>query len=261
MTDPIWEIDLGEGPLVATAIHDGAAVRDDVLRHMVISASDRRREEDPFTGEWTHLLPSWIVSLRSRFEIDLNRPRDQAVYRVPGDCWGLEVWDGPVADGLATESLREYDAFYATLKDFYGGLESEYGTFVVFDLHTYNHRRDGPGAPPADESLNPQINVGTGTMANRARWARLIDRFIEELGTCSFPGGRLDVRENVKFRGGQHPRWTHENFPDAACVLSIEVKKFFMDEWTGEADPSLVEVLGHTLASTVPGVLEELARL
>ena len=29
-------------------------------------------------------------------------------------------------------------------------------------------------------------------------------------------GRRLDVRENVKFFGGQLPRWIHENFPHTA---------------------------------------------
>ena len=41
---------------------------------------------------------------------------------------------------------------------------------VVFDLHTYNHRRNGPDGPPADPAGNPQVNIGTGTM-NRDRWA------------------------------------------------------------------------------------------
>ena len=76
-----------------------------------------------------------------------------------------------------------------------------------------------------------------------------------------FPGGRLDVRENVKFLGGNHPRWAHEWLPESACVIAIEVKKFFMDEWTGRPDRGLVDAIGKALAATVPGVLEELARV
>ena len=67
------------------------------------------------------------------------------------------------------------------------------------------------------------------------------------------------MRENVKFFGGNHPRWAHGQFPDSACVLAIEFKKFFMDEWTGKPDATMVEAIGQALASTVPGVLEELA--
>jgi hypothetical protein len=47
---------------------------------------------------------------------------------------------------------------------------------VVFDLHTYNHRREGPDTPPAEEVGNPEVNLGTGTM-DRRKWAPIIDRF------------------------------------------------------------------------------------
>jgi hypothetical protein len=104
--------------------------------------------------------------------------------------------------------------------------------------------------------------VGTGTM-DRARWAPIVDRFIAELRTVDFLGRQLDVRENVKFFGGQLGRWTHQNFPESACVLSIEFKKFFMDEWTGEPDPAnkQLDAIRQALAATIPGVLEELDKL
>jgi N-formylglutamate amidohydrolase len=261
MIDKIWDIELGEGPLVATAIHHGAAVREDVRRCMLLDEAVRRREEDPFTAEWTCLAPVRIIGTRSRFEVDLNRPREKAVYRGPEDCWGLHLWSDRLPDDVAGTSLMEYDAFYAMLEDVYGELEKRYGRFVVFDLHTYNHRRDGPDGPVAHESLNPQVNVGTGTMRNRSRWARVIERFMRDLGSFNFPGGKLDVRENVKFRGGEHPRWAHDTFPDSACVLAIEVKKFFMDEWTGQANSVLVDAVRGALASTVTGVAQELGKL
>jgi N-formylglutamate deformylase len=261
MTDQIWALDFGEGPLVATAIHDGATVRDDVLAHMAVDTATRWREEDPYTGQWTRVAPVRIVGLRSRFEVDLNRPRENAVYRTPEDCWGIEVWDGQLPDAIASSSEQEYDAFYEKLQETYGRISATHGKFVVFDLHSYNHRRDGPTASASQRSLNPQVNVGTGTMRNRTLWAGVIERFMHDLGSFDFPGGCLDVRENVKFRGGQHARWTHETFPDVACVLAIEVKKFFMDEWTGVSNVILVEAVEEALAATVPGVLEELARL
>jgi len=261
MTDTIWRWSRGEGPLVATAIHDGHEVRSDALRLMAISESDRLREEDPFTGEWTLMAPTQVVGLRSRFEVDLNRPRGTAVYRIPADAWGLEVWRKPPPEALVAESLAEYDNFYEALTVLYEDLEHRHGRFVVFDLHSYNHRRDGPSGAVADPALNPQVNVGTGTMSDRQRWAPVIDRFITDLGGFDFPGGRLDVRENVTFRGGNGGRWAHETFPESACVLSVEVKKFFMDEWTGVADEGLIEAVGAALRSTVPGVLDELERM
>jgi hypothetical protein len=246
-------------PIVATAIHDGHEVREEVLRHMLLDESSRLREEDPFTGDWTRIAGTRVVGLRSRFEVDLNRPREQAVYRTPEDCWGLRVWEGGLPDDIAERSLKEYDAFYEGLRELYSDLTDRFGRFVVYDLHTYNHRREGPDGPAADAAQNPMVNLGTGTMQDRARWAGVIERFKRDLGSCDFLGAKLDVRENVKFFGGNHARWTHQNFPDSACVLAIEVKKFFMDEWTGEADQVLVEAIEKALASTVPGVLEELA--
>jgi hypothetical protein len=131
---------------------------------------------------------------------------------------------------------------------------------VVFDLHSYNHRRDGPEAPPADPELNPEVNVGTGTM-DRERWGPVVDAFMGSLRAFDYRGRRLDVRENVKFRGGQFSRWIHENFPTAACSLAIEFKKFFMDEWSGEPDPVQLDAIRTALATSVPAVLEVLRRM
>ena len=261
MLEEIWKIEPGNGPLVATAIHDGHAVRDEVLGYMALDETARLREEDPFTGRWVRIAPVRIVGLRSRFEVDLNRPRDKAVYRIPEDAWGLQVWKDALPEEVARRSIEEYDGFYAEVGRLFRELAARYGRFLVLDLHTYNHRRDGPDSPPASISENPQVNIGTGTMADRNSWAPLIDRFMRDLGDFSFPGGHLDVRENVKFRGGAFAAWTHRTFPDAACVLSVEFKKFFMDEWTGEPDEVLTDAIARALGSTLPGAMEELAKL
>ena len=258
-----WRIERDPGadgvPLVAAAIHDGHDVRADVADHLALADDARLREEDPFTALWTRVAPTRVVGYRSRFELDLNRPREKAVYRTPEDAWGLTVWkESPLPEALVEASLRDYDAFYADVRTLFEEMAERHGLFVVYDLHTYNHRRDGPDSPPADPEANPQVNVGTGTMGDRARWAAVIDRFMGDLRAFPFPGGRLDVRENVKFQGGNFARWTHENFPESACVLSVEFKKFFMDEWTGEPDRTSVDAVGAALAATVPGVLEAL---
>ena len=261
MTDQIWRLHVGHGPLVATAIHDGHEVREEVLNLMSLDDAGRLREEDPFTGQWTSVAPTRVIGLRSRFETDLNRPREKAVYRTPDDAWGLQVWKDTLPDDIAARSLTEYDAFYKALGELYGELSEQHGAFFVYDLHTYNHRREGPDGPVADSEGNPQVNIGTGTMKDRDKFAGVIDRFKRDLGDYDFPGGKLDVRENVKFFGGNHPRWAHEQFSDTACVLAVEFKKFFMDEWTGQPNAELVEAIGKALASTVPGVTEELKKV
>lgn len=258
--DRLWKLERGYGPLVAVAVHHGHAVRDELQDLMALDEATRLREEDPFTGDWTKVAPTRFVVLRSRFEVDLNRQRERAVYRTPNDAWGLEVWKREPPDDVVARSLDEYDAFYDTMREVLEDIERRHGRFVVFDLHSYNHRREGPDGPAAEEEGNPQVNVGTGTL-DRARWGGVVDNFVESMRSYDFPGGGLDVRENVKFKGGYLSRWVHDTFPSTGCVLAIEFKKFFMDEWTGEPDGHLVEAIGRALRSTVPGILGALERM
>lgn len=260
MTESTWSLARGAGPVLALAIHDGHEVRPDVRRVMALGDAERLREEDPHTATWADVAPSRMVAIRSRFEVDLNRPRERAVYLTSEDAWGLEVWREPPAPDVVRASLGQYDAFYRALDDVLQDLRKTWDRFLVLDLHSYNHRRDGPHAPAAASSGNPQINVGTGTMLDRGRWAGLVDRFITEMRAYDFPAGPLDVRENVRFRGGNCARWIHGRFPESACVLSIEVKKFFMDEWTADLDTVLLGAIGDALRASIPGAVEELTR-
>jgi hypothetical protein len=256
----IWDVHEGNGPLVATAFHDGHVVRKEVADIMALSEAERLREEDPFTGEWTKVGDTRITGTRSRFEVDLNRPREKAVYINPEDAWGLQIWKTKPSPELIATSLAEYDAFYSESKRIFGSLAKKFDNFVVFDLHTYGYLREGPEGPPADPKLNPEVNIGTGTIL-RERWAPLIDRFMNDLREYNYQGRSLDVRENVKFKGGQFSRWIHQTFPESACSLAIEFKKFFMDEWTGEPDRQQLQDIRLALQSTIPGVLEELNKM
>ncbi len=258
LSDSIWHFESGDGPIVAVAVHDGHAVRDEVADLLALTPEQRRREEDPYTGEWASAVaPTHLLSRRSRFQIDLNRPRDEAFYRVPADAWGLEVWKKPPPDELVQRSLEEHDAFYAFLGERLKEVERKHGKFVVLDLHTYNHRREGPDGPLADPEGNPQVNLGTAS-ADRKLWGGLIDRFVSDLSSYDFPGGRLDVRENVKFKGRAIPWFVHGNFPKSGCALAVEFKKFFMDEWSGELDRKMHTQITAALKHTIPGLLETL---
>lgn len=250
----------GTGPIIAAAIHNGHDTRKNVERHLAVNEQEQLREEDPLTGEWTQIAKTQIVGLRSRFEVDLNRPRDKAVYETPADAWGMEVWDTPPDQKMIDASLAEYDQFYNEVEDLLREMVAQHGNIVVYDLHTYNHRRDGANGPVADALNNPEVNIGTGTM-DRDYWGPIVDRFIGDLRAYDFHGRSLDVRENVKFQGGHFSEWIHQTFPKQVCSIAIEFKKFFMDEWEGEADPEEVECIYKALESTLPGVSEVLATL
>jgi hypothetical protein len=205
----------------------------------------------------TPIVQNQLVVYRSRFEVDLNRPREKAIYLTPEDAWDFNVWKEPPSGGLIARSLQNYDTFYSHVHQICTRMEKTYGRFVVLDLHSYNHRRLGAEASPANPDENPEVNIGTGTM-NRQKWAGVVDRFIHDLRGFDYFGRSLDVRENVKFRGGQLVRYIHEQFPGSGCALAIEFKKFFMDEWTGTVDDGQLDTLRQALRSTVPGLMEEL---
>lgn len=137
----------------------------------------------------------------------------------------MKVWKIPPKEIIA-RSLAEYDAFYAAIERVFADLERRFGRFVLFELHTYNHRRLGTISLPADPKYNPEINLGTGKL-DCDRWKPVIESFLTDMQTFDFLGRKLDVRENIKFHGGYFPYWVHQKFPKSACILSIEVKKFF----------------------------------
>src|SRR5690606_29336960 len=113
--------------------------------------------EDPFTEYTIRDVPNRVVFHRSRFEIDLNRAAEGAVYLTPEQAWGLKVWAGAPAQDLVQRSLGIHAGYYAMLRQMLAGIEAEFGQFVLLDIHSYNHRRNGPDGDPTPEDKAPQI--------------------------------------------------------------------------------------------------------
>ena len=250
-----WSFRPGHGPIVALAQHDGHQMRPELASLTALEPSTRLREEDPGTGTWAKAVPCRVVVHRSRFELDLNRPRDLALYRDPEHAWGLKVWKEKLPRKAVEASLKLYDQFYDEIKQFLDQVAAREGRFVVLDLHSYNHRREGPLGPFAPQSQNPDINFGTGSL-DRACWGPLVERVLEIVRGWNHLGRRLDTRENVKFHGGEFSRWVHRTYPGVGCALVVDVKKFFMDEWTGALDPALHVGLRHLLDAVAAGAAE-----
>ena len=224
--------------MVAAAIHDGHGLRAEVASAMALPDADRLREEDPFTAQAIAGVPTQIIAHRSRFEADLNRDAQTAVYRTPEQCWGLKVWDGPLDDAIAARSLDYHQRFYAEVGQLLDEVAASHPRFVLLDVHSYNHMRDGPDGPPTPPEKAPEINIGTFSMP-REEWAWLLDPLMEAMRAYDFGGRHLDVRENVAFQGkGELTRFVHARYPSQGCAIALEFKKFFMDEWTGEPDPA-----------------------
>ncbi len=255
---PLWQIQEGASiPILATAIHDGHAIRDSLHDYLHITPEERYREEDPHTGTWAKAADSWIVVNRSRFEVDLNRSPEKAVYRTRKDAWGLKVWSTDLPDDELATSLAIYDDFHTQANALITRLIHRFGRIVVLDIHSYCHRRDGPYAPPAPQNETPDVNIGTSNM-DRTYWAPVVEGFRDAFSELKVNGNLLYVDENVRFLGGHFARWIHDNFPKRACVLSIELKKIFMDEWTGEADYEMIDALGQALQQVSTVMLQGL---
>lgn len=246
---PLARIVDGDGPVLALALHAGHAVRPGLESYLALGDDERLREEDPHTARMAPRGLPLLEVLRSRFEIDLNRPRFRAVYQGPQDAWGLRVYRSELPDDEDRVSRAAYDTFYATAFDLLSRLAEKHGRFVVLDLHSYNHRRDGAEQPGADERENPEVNLGTRRL-DRERWAGVVECFSAAMETSGF-----DCRENVKFGGGHFAHWVAETFPGTGAALSIEFKKTYMDEWTGAVDSSAVERIRMALGSAVPALV------
>lgn len=223
----------GLSPVITTAIHDGHSIRDDLRPYINLSEHERMQEEDPYTAYLADFSDSSIIVHTSRFEVDLNRPRDMAVYTNPEDAWGLKVWKWDLSQEQIRKSCEFYDEFYRQAATLILHVFEKHGYFILLDLHSYNYRRTNAyREDPPD--LNPEINLGTASVD--PSWRRAVDALSDSLSQCSIGKRHPDVRENVKFKGGAFPQWVNRNFGDMGCAITIALKKTFMDEWTGYAD-------------------------
>ena len=248
----------GNDLVIATAVHNGHVLRPELADLIGLDESARLREEDPHTGEIAARFGTTAVVHRSRFEVDLNRKREEAVYRGPEDAWGLHIWNRPLTGDELAQSLLLYDGFYRDLASVLDILVAKRGGFVLYDIHSYNHRRGGPGVEPDPAAAAPTVNLGTGSLPERCKG--VADEFVESMRENTLDGVELDVRENIRFEGRQMARWVHDNYGETSCALAIEIKKVFMDEWTGEVDHDLLRQLGDALTGSVGPVGRAWAR-
>ena len=258
---PRWDVQRRGGPVLATAVHAGHAIRDELRPYLAISEADQRREEDPMTGLWSTVGDDAFRNYTSRFQCDLNRSRETAIYETPEDSWGLKVWDRQPPDEMKERSLAVWDRYYETMATWIEGMIAECGHVLVMDIHSYNHRRDGPGGEPAPQADNPDIDLGVTTL-NPDRFDGLLDEFEGALKATPVQGRELDVRRNVRYPDGGHwPEWVYANYGDEVAAITLEVKKFYMDEWSGDAYLPVVEDLRVAMERAAEASRAVLAKL
>ena len=155
---------MGRGPSSRRRSTTGVELRPRSQEQMALSDGDRLREEDPYTGEAVRGVPHHIIVHRSRFEFD-SIDRENAVYRTPEQCWGLQVWKSNELDErIGARSLALHFGYYRLLETLLDGVAERHERFLLIDVHSYNHRRDGPAGAPAPQEEAPDINIGTFSM-------------------------------------------------------------------------------------------------
>ena len=149
---------------------------------------------------------------------------------------------------------RSYDDFYAELAR---RLDDVSRTRIRSSCSTCTPTTTGATAPMRRRRPPTRTPRSTSAPAalDRERWGRVVDRFMDDLAAQRGRAARsLDVRENVRFQGGELSRWVNERYRDRGCALAIEFKKVFMDEWTGEARRAPPRGAPRALAAVVPAL-------
>lgn len=254
----LYTVKQASGPLISLALHDGHFIDEDILVHIALEEHERFREEDPYSAYIAKLPITQVVVHSSRFMIDLNRPKDKAIYKKEEDAWGLKVWKNEFPKELESTLMSYYNQFYEEIDKLIKEKIKHYGYFLILDIHSYNHRRQSPTqSSPALE--NPEINLGT--YHNHPKWQPIGKKLLGYLAACKINGEFPDVRENIVFKGGGFTQWINKNYGDKGSVVSIEFKKTFMDEWTGRVDIKHLMNLNKALKGTIPMLNYELTEM
>lgn len=245
-----------DSPFWSFAIHDGHHIDNDLLPYLLLSSTQRLREEDPYTALIAELPVNQFVVGTSRFQLDLNRTLEDSVYLHPDQAWGLTVWKDNLPSTILERLYKKHTDTYQIIERHIQSTIQKHGYFVILDIHSYNAKRQNQNEE-IDNVANPQINLGT--YFNAPKWRTLTDAFIQAIESQSLYGNPIDIRENIKFKGGYLSQFINTNFGDKGCVLSIEFRKDFMNEWTGEPDVQRVAACKQLLINTVQNLKDHFA--
>lgn len=228
-SDGSFQISISEYvPYVCTAIHEGHQLRDELKEKIIHSDYERWYEEDPGTADFIESFPIQLIGLDSRFEYDLNRGPENAVYE---DAWGKPVWKKPLSNQEKELSLQKHKNFYRVVHTLAEELEKKYNACLFYDIHSYNYKRW--------ERVTPVFNIGCKNV-DQKKYGSIIRDWKNELSKIELPHVEsVSAINDVFFGNGYLLKYVTSNF-DYSLVLATEVKKVFCDELTGEMYPAVV---------------------
>ncbi len=233
-------------PFVCGAVHDGHQFRKSLWDNCLHTEYDRWYEEDPFTKQMVQSLPIVIAGCDSRFEYDLNREPERAIYE---DAWGKQLWKSPLSSNEKKASLAKHSNFYRVVQALISKLETIFPKVLVFDMHSYNWKRW--------EREVPVWNLGTINI-NQQRFGSLTHLWSGMLGEMQLPNGvRSTSKINDTFQGnGYFLKYITGNFGNT-LVLATEIAKVYCDELTGIVYPEMVHAVEEQFKSLIPEMVNK----
>lgn len=223
------------------AVHDGHQFRKELWDNCLHTEYERWYEEDPFTKQMVQGMPMVIAGCDSRFEYDLNRAPDTAIYE---DAWGKQLWRSPLQQKYKEISLAKHSAFYEVVHALVKKMEALFGAAIVYDMHSYNWKRwDRPV---------PVVNLGTSNIDN-VRFSAFAKAWASQLGAIKLPNDILTTTAiNDTFQGnGYFLKYITANF-DETLVLATEFSKIYCDEYEYIIYPEVVKAIEEQLKTLLP---------
>ena len=218
-------------PYCCTAIHDGSNLRSDLRNKIALDEYSRWYEEDPFTGAFIASMPITLIGHDSRFEYDLNRSPETAIYK---EAWGKKVWKTQLTSKEIQASKKKHSNYYKVTNALISKLEELYDGCVVYDIHSYNFER-------WDRKV-PLFNIGIENVDTK-RYESVIENWKSELSNIQIDGVENTTAINDVFYGrGYNLEYITKNFKNT-LVLATEVKKVYCNELTGANYPKIIKAL------------------
>ncbi len=220
------------------AVHDGHQFRKELWSNCLHTAYERWFEEDPATKQMVQSHPIVIAGMDSRFEYDLNRAPETAIY---DDAWGKQLWKSPIPENMRKKSLQKHANFYKVVDALISKLEEKFGVCIVYDMHSYNWKRWSREVPT--------WNLGTGNIDN-LRFVKEIESWRSILERTPLPNGIISTSKiNDTFQGnGYFLKYITQNF-DNTLVLATEIAKIYCNELEQIMYPEVVAAVENYLKS------------
>jgi len=226
---------------VCAAIHYGHQFRKELWDNCIHTEYDRWYEEDPATKEMINTHPIVIAGCDSRFEYDLNRSPEDAVFET---AWGKQLWKNPLPDNMKEQSLKKHEAYYKVVKALISKIEEKFGVCIVYDMHSYNWRRW--------DRVVPTWNLGTSNI-DSTRFGADIEDWRQSLSEMILPNDiKSTSKINDTFQGnGYFLKFITNNFKNT-LVLATEIAKVYCNEYEQIMYPEVIASVEKELKERLP---------